>query len=65
MKELKSIREVRIMAICHEMKPGDIYACEACRLELKVEKACACGTEEEGACTVPLQCCGKDMVKKS
>ena len=51
------------MAICHEMKQGDVFFCELCGLELKVEKTCSCGTSE-GACSVPLQCCGKDMTKK-
>ena len=51
------------MAICHEMKQGDVFYCEACGLELRVEKTCSCGTGEDG-CTVPLQCCGKDMTKK-
>ena len=51
------------MAICHEMKEGDVFFCELCGLELKVEKSCSCGTGED-ACTVPLQCCGQDMTKK-
>ncbi len=50
------------MADCADMKEGDLYVCEACNLEIRVEKACSSG--EEGACSVPLQCCGKDMVKK-
>jgi hypothetical protein len=29
------------MAICHEMKEGDLYFCELCGLELKVEKPAA------------------------
>jgi hypothetical protein len=29
-----------------------------------VEKACTCNAGDEGACSVPLQCCGKEMVKK-
>jgi len=51
------------MAICHEMKPGDVYFCAKCGLELKVEKTCGCqpGKDE---CSVPLQCCGQDMAKK-
>ncbi len=52
------------MANCAEMKQGDLYICDACGLELQVTKACSCGSEEEGACSIPLQCCGKDMVKK-
>ncbi len=52
------------MANCADMKPGDIYVCNVCGLELKVEKSCSCG-EGQASCTVPLQCCGQDMVKKS
>jgi hypothetical protein len=51
------------MAICHEMKEGDVFFCELCGLELRVEKTCSCGTGED-ACSVPLQCCGQDMTKK-
>jgi hypothetical protein len=51
------------MAICHEMKPGDVYFCEKCGLELKVEKTCGCEPGKD-ACSVPLQCCGQDMTKK-
>ena len=32
------------MAICHEMKEGDVFFCELCGLELRVEKTCSCGT---------------------
>ena len=52
------------MAICHDMNPGDVFICESCGLELRVEKACSCESGGEDACSVPLQCCGKDMVKK-
>jgi hypothetical protein len=51
------------MADCAEMNEGDRFVCDACGLELQVTKACSCNTGEEDACTVPLQCCGKDMVK--
>ncbi len=51
------------MANCSEMKIGDVYVCNVCGLELKVEKRCTCG-EGATSCTVPLQCCGQDMVKK-
>lgn len=53
------------MAICHEMKKGDVYYCESCGLELQVLSTCSCGAGESDACSVPLQCCGKDMVKKA
>jgi len=52
------------MANCADMKEGDVYTCDSCGLELKVTNTCSCGTGEEGACSVPLQCCGKDMAKK-
>ncbi len=52
------------MANCHEMNAGDVFYCEKCGLTLKVEKACTCKPGEEGACTVPLSCCGQEMKKK-
>jgi hypothetical protein len=52
------------MADCGSMKKGDVYVCNTCALELQVSKACTCGTSSGQGCTVPLQCCGKDMVKK-
>ena len=52
------------MADCADMKVGDRFVCESCDLELQVTKACTCSTDEEGGCSIPLQCCGKDMVKK-
>jgi hypothetical protein len=51
------------MADCGSMKKGDLYVCKNCGLELEVSKACSCGAGET-TCVVPLQCCGKDMVKK-
>jgi len=51
------------MANCGDMKKGDVYVCKTCGLELQVSKTCTCGTSGH-ACSVPLQCCGKDMVKK-
>ncbi|MCG2776851.1 MAG: hypothetical protein L6406_14345 [Desulfobacterales bacterium] len=52
------------MVDCADMKEGDLFVCDACGLELRVEKACTCSAGEEGACSVPLQCCGKGMVTK-
>ncbi|WP_197498765.1 hypothetical protein [Halodesulfovibrio spirochaetisodalis] len=54
------------MAICNEMKKGDIYYCSSCHLEIKVEKTCACKNDGEmdQHCSVPLQCCGKPLKKK-
>jgi hypothetical protein len=52
------------MADCANMKEGDVYKCETCGLELEVTRACSCTAGAEVSCTVPLQCCGKDMVKK-
>jgi hypothetical protein len=52
-----------VMANCGEMKKGDLFVCKSCGLELQVSKACTCGSGA-ASCSVPLQCCGKDMVKK-
>lgn len=53
------------MANCSDMKQGDLYMCKNCGLELKVNKPCTCSTASGEACTVPLQCCGQDMVKSA
>jgi len=52
------------MANCCEMKEGDLYVCNTCGLELAVKKACTCKSGSETACSVPLICCGKQMVNK-
>lgn len=52
------------MANCSGMKTGDVFLCKTCGLELQVSKACTCGSGGKGGCTVPLQCCGADMIKK-
>jgi hypothetical protein len=52
------------MANCSEMKKGDLFLCKTCGLELQVTKTCSCGAGGKGTCSVPLQCCGKDMAKK-
>lgn len=52
------------MANCCEMKVGDLFVCDKCGLELRVAKPCACKPGAEDSCTVPLKCCGQDMVKK-
>jgi len=52
------------MANCCDMQEGDLFVCETCGLELKVAKPCACKPGEPEACNVPLQCCGKSMVKR-
>lgn len=49
------------MAHCNDMKKGDVYVCKSC---VQVAKACTCSSASGTACTVPLQCCGKEMVKK-
>lgn len=53
------------MANCCDMKEGDLFLCDTCGLELAVKKACACSSGSEDACSVPLMCCGKEMVIKS
>jgi hypothetical protein len=52
------------MANCEDMKKGDLFACDTCGLELEVAKACSCGSGSDANCSVPLQCCGKEMRKK-
>lgn len=54
------------MAVCSEMKKGDVYYCTSCHLEIKIEKSCGCKTDGdvEQRCSVPLQCCGKPLKKK-
>ena len=52
------------MVDCVGMKQGDVYKCNTCGLELKVVKTCSCIAGKEISCSSPLQCCGKDMVKK-
>jgi len=52
------------MAKCSDMKEGDRFVCESCGLELQVTKPCTCSSDKEGSCSVPLQCCGKEMRKK-
>jgi len=52
------------MANCCDMKEGDLVFCDTCGLELAVKKACACSSGSEDACSVPLMCCGKEMVIK-
>ena len=51
------------MTDCPDMKEGDLFLCDACGLELRVEKSCNYSAGQEGTCGVPLQCCGMDMVK--
>ncbi|MFT5727472.1 MAG: hypothetical protein ACI8PB_001607 [Desulforhopalus sp.] len=52
------------MANCSEMKEGEIFVCEKCGLELRVHKTCRCGgADGTDKCSVPLQCCGQEMVK--
>jgi hypothetical protein len=62
--DVQNFQERRsVMANCVEMKKGDLFVCKSCGLELQVSKACTCGAGS-ASCTVPLQCCGKDMIKK-
>ena len=52
------------MANCCNMKKDDLFVCDACGLKLKVENSCTCKPDSEGACNVPLSCCGKEMTQK-
>ena len=58
---------------CHDMKKGDVFACEECGLQLKVVEECAtCGLSEGGECgcndeegnECTFSCCGQDLVKQ-
>lgn len=51
------------MATCSEMEKGDLFVCETCGLELRVEKACSC-KQGEAPCRTPLECCDKQMIKQ-
>ena len=56
------------MVHCHDMKEGQVYVCEECGLELKVEKSCtADGKHPKGvSCTRCIHvCCNKDMKLKA
>jgi hypothetical protein len=57
-------KEDKVMANCAEMAEGDLFLCDICGLELQVVKTCDCSAGGEVFCSVPLQCCGKDMIKK-
>jgi len=55
------------MPNCHEMRKGQVYACEGCGLELEVVKECKeCGTpaEECGCEPCTFICCGKELKLK-
>jgi hypothetical protein len=52
------------MANCIDMKENDVFICKTCGLKLQVIKSCSCIAGEEIVCSVPLQCCGIDMVKE-
>ncbi len=52
------------MANCCDMKEGDLFVCEICGLELSVKNPCTCDADSPDKCTVPLQCCNKEMTKK-
>ena len=57
---------------CHDMKKGEVYACEECGLEIKIMKECkdaakgadecACGCDEDTCCKI--ECCGEPLIKK-
>jgi hypothetical protein len=52
------------MVHCHDMRAGQVYVCEECGLELKVEKSCTVnGDHPKGvSCTRCIHvCCNKDM----
>ena len=58
------------MAVCHEMKPDEIYECQTCGLEIRVIRSCIEEEEYDGgsgmcSCTEPLTCCGQPLVLRS
>ena len=55
------------MPNCHELKRGQVYACEECGLELKVVEECEeFGTpaEECGCEPCTFVCCGEELKLK-
>lgn len=58
------------MISCGDMKQGEVYACDACGLELEVKKACNCPDDHncapasKGDACCEFECCGKPMQKK-
>jgi hypothetical protein len=47
------------MVHCHDMKEGQVWACESCGLELTVTKECTeCGPDEDSCGPCTFECCG-------
>jgi len=56
------------MVHCHDMKLGQVYFCEECGLELKVEKSCTADSKhpEDVSCSRCVHvCCDNDMKLKA
>lgn len=52
------------MPHCHDMKVGEIYACEKCGFEIQVVKACTTCCQDDD-CGCDFSCCGEPLRKKS
>ena len=48
------------MANCNDIKKDEVYVCEECGMEVKIQKECECDEDEE--CS--LMCCGIELTKK-
>jgi hypothetical protein len=56
------------MVHCHDMEVGQVYICEDCGLELKVEKSCTANSSHPKgvSCSRCIHvCCNKDMKLKT
>lgn len=56
------------MAHCSDMKENQVWKCDKCGLEVKVEKQCSCGSEPSSADAcgkeAALVCCGQPLQLK-
>ncbi len=57
--------EVEEMSLhCHDMKKGQVYACETCGLEIKILSECTECCNDEDQCGCSFTCCGDDLTLK-
>ncbi len=46
---------------CHDMKKGQVYACEECGLEIKIVNECSECCGDDGECGCSFHCCGEEL----